>query len=51
MKSQPMKNVKLKNKSTISFCISHASICSHSLIKVLDNLKWDCWYKSQQQSC
>jgi len=51
MKSQLMKNVKLKNKSTMDFCIYHANICSHSVIKVLENLKWDCWYQSQLQSC
>jgi len=51
MKSQLMKNVKLKNKSTMAFCISHANICSHSVIIVLVNLKWDCWYQSQIQSC
>jgi len=52
MKSQLMKNVKLEKKVTTAFfCISHANICSHSVIKVVENLKWDCWYQSQLQSC
>jgi len=51
MKSQLMKNFKLKKKSTMAFCISHANICSHSVITVLVNLKWDCWYQPQLQSC
>jgi hypothetical protein len=51
MKSQLMKNSKLKNKSTMAFRISHTNICSHSVITVLVNLKWDCWYQPQLQSC
>jgi hypothetical protein len=43
MKSQLMKNVKLEIKSTMAFFrIPHANICSHSVIKVVENLKWDC---------